>query len=123
VQYAHARIASILRKAGEEATGAAAEADLGAVGVPLEPSERQLVKRLLELPGEVREAAERRAPHRMTSYATAVASDFHAFYRDCQVIGAEGEGVEQSRLALCLVTKRTIARTLELLGISAPERM
>jgi arginyl-tRNA synthetase len=123
VQYAHARIASILRKAGEEAAGAAAKADLGAVGAPLEPSERQLVKRLLELPGEVREAAERRAPHRMTSYATAVASDFHAFYRDCQVIGAEGEGVEQSRLALCLVTKRTIARTLELLGISAPERM
>ncbi len=123
VQYAHARIASILRKAGEEAASAAAGADLGAVRVPLEPSERQLVKRLLELPGEVREAAERRAPHRMTSYATAVASDFHAFYRDCQVIGAEGEGVEQSRLALCLVTKRTIARTLELLGISAPERM
>ena len=53
----------------------------------------------------------------------AVAADFHAFYRDCQVVGAEGEGVEASRLALCLLTKRTIAGALGLLGISAPEQM
>ena len=52
-----------------------------------------------------------------------VARDFHAFYRDCQVVGAEGEGVEEARLALCLLAKQTIARTLGLLGISAPERM
>jgi arginyl-tRNA synthetase len=71
----------------------------------------------------VRVAAERRAPHRICAYSTAVASDFHAFYRDCQVVGAEGEGVESSRLALCLATKRTIGAALGLLGISAPERM
>ena len=65
----------------------------------------------------------RRAPHRICAYSTAVAADFHAFYRDCQVVGAEGEGVEASRLALCLVAKRTIAGALGLLGISAPERM
>ena len=53
----------------------------------------------------------------------AIAADFHAFYRDCQVVGAEGEGVEEARLGLCLLTKRAIARTLGLLGISAPERM
>jgi arginyl-tRNA synthetase len=53
----------------------------------------------------------------------AIAADFHAFYRDCQVVGAEGPGVEEARLGLCLLTKRTIARTLGLLGISAPERM
>jgi arginyl-tRNA synthetase len=81
------------------------------------------VKRLLEFPDEVREAAARRAPHRICAYSTAVAADFHAFYRDCQVVGAEGEGVEASRLALCLLAKRTIAGALGLLGISAPEQM
>jgi arginyl-tRNA synthetase len=121
VQYAHARIASILRKAGEGAEPAVA---VGAPGrPPLEESEKVLVKRLLEFPEEVRTAAARRAPHRICAYSTAVAADFHAFYRDCQVVGAEGEGVEASRLALCLATKRTIAAALGLLGISAPERM
>ena len=78
---------------------------------------------MLELPGEIAEAADRRAPHRLCAYASAVAADFHAFYRDCQVLGAEGEGVESSRLLLCLLARRTIARSLGLLGISAPERM
>jgi len=123
VQYAHARIASILRKAGDGAEARASEVDLAAVEAPVEPSERALIKRLCELPSEVSEAAARRAPHRLCAYATATAADFHAFYRDCQVVGAEGEGVEESRLAICLLTKRTIARTLGLLGISAPESM
>ena len=87
------------------------------------PAERDLVKRLLEFPDEVREAAARRAPHRICAYATAVAADFHAFYRDCQVVGAEGEGVERSRLGLCQLTQQTIASSLDLLGISAPEKM
>jgi arginyl-tRNA synthetase len=122
VQYAHARIASILRKAEEE--GSAARGFSAAAGrAPLEESEKVLIKRLLEFPEEVRAAAARRAPHRVCAYSTAVAADFHAFYRDCQVVGAEGEGVEGSRLALCLATKRTIAAALDLLGISAPERM
>jgi arginyl-tRNA synthetase len=121
VQYAHARIASILRKAGNEAEpGGLAEP---AGRPPLEEGEKVLVKRLLEFPEEVRVAAQRRAPHRICAYATAVAADFHAFYRDCQVVGAEGPGVESSRLALCLATMRTIAAALGLLGISAPERM
>jgi arginyl-tRNA synthetase len=119
VQYAHARIASILRKAG----GDAGEAGTPTPGTALEPAERDLVKRLLEFPGEVREAAARRAPHRICAYSTAVAADFHAFYRDCQVVGAEGEGVERSRLGLCMLAKRTIAEALGLLGIAAPERM
>ena len=91
--------------------------------MPLAPAERELIKRLLEFPEEVREAAERRAPHRICAYSTAVAADFHAFYRDCQVVGAEGEGVEDSRLAIVLLTKRTVASALGLLGISAPEQM
>jgi arginyl-tRNA synthetase len=120
VQYAHARIAGILRKAGEGIEAGVTDAPPTA---PMEPAERALVKRLLEFPAEVREAAARRAPHRVCAYSTAVAADFHAFYRDCQVVGAEGEGVEEARLALCLLAKRTIAGALGLLGISAPERM
>ncbi len=123
VQYAHARIASILRKAAEEGEDAPAALDPEARSEPLAAGEKALVKRLLEFPAEVREAAARRAPHRICAYSTAVAADFHAFYRDCQVVGAEGEGVEASRLALCLVAMRTIAGALGLLGISAPERM
>ena len=109
VQYAHARIASILRKAGEDAVAAALEAGSPA-SADLEPAERALIRRLLELPAEVAEAAERRAPHRLCAYAMATAADFHAFYRDCQVVGAEGEGVEAERIRLCVLTKRTIAR-------------
>ncbi len=123
VQYAHARTASILRNAGDAAVAAA----LGGGGPEpdraLEPSERALVRRLLELPSEISEAAARRAPHRLCAFATATAADLHAFYRDCRVVGAEGEGVESERIRLCVLTARTIARTLELLGISAPERM
>jgi arginyl-tRNA synthetase len=123
VQYAHARIAGILTKAGEGAEEAGTGAGTPTPGTALVPAERDLVKRLLAFPEEVREAAARRAPHRICAYSTAVASDFHAFYRDCQVVGAEGEGVERSRLALCLLAKRTIAESLGLLGIAAPERM
>ncbi len=123
VQYAHARIASILRKAEVDADAAAAGAGAETPGTTLGPAEKALVKRLLEFPEEVREAAQKRAPHRICAYSTAVAADFHAFYRDCQVVGAEGEGVQESRLALSLLAKRTIAGCLDLLGISAPERM
>jgi arginyl-tRNA synthetase len=123
VQYAHARIASILRKAGLEPEQVALAAGDETPGTSLEPTERELIKRLLEFPSEVHEAAERRAPHRICTFSTAVAADFHGFYRDCQVVGAEGEGVERSRLALALLAKRTIAGGLGLLGISAPERM
>jgi arginyl-tRNA synthetase len=80
------------------------------------------VQRLLEFPGEVVTAAERRAPHRLCAYATSTAADFHSFYRDCQVVGA-GDGVEPARLALCVAARDTIAGTLGLLGVGAPERM
>ncbi len=129
VQYAHARVASILRKAAaegvvaEEAAIAASGAGEPALGAAAEPAERALVRRLLELPGEVRVAADRRAPHRLCAYAMATAADFHAFYRDCRVVGAPEPGAEAARLGLCVATMRTIATTLGLLGVSAPERM
>jgi arginyl-tRNA synthetase len=128
VQYAHARIASILRKAaaegggGEEAAVAEAGADESSLSAAAEPAERALLRRLLELPGEVRAAGERRAPHRLTAYAMATAADFHAFYRDCRVVGA-GQGLEAARLALCVATKRTVATTLGLIGVGAPDQM
>jgi arginyl-tRNA synthetase len=123
VQYAHARISSIIANAGSKAIERAERADLEAISAPLEPAERTLIKRLLELPEEVREATERRAPHRLTAYAHEVASDFHAFYRDCRVIGAEPAELEDFRLALCLSSRRVIARALDLLGVDAPDRM
>jgi arginyl-tRNA synthetase len=121
VQYAHARIASVLRKAGEERVARA----LAARGarVELHPSERALVKKLLAFPEEVLEAAERRAPHRIAAYALELAQAFTAFYRDCQVVGAEPEALEDWRLRLCVVSKRTIARALDLLGVRAPDEM
>jgi arginyl-tRNA synthetase len=121
VQYAHARIASVLRKAGEDRVGRALAAR--GIRVELHPSERALVKKLLAFPEEVAEAAERRAPHRIAAYALELAQVFTAFYRDCQVVGAEPEALEDLRLRLCVVSKRTIARALDLLGVSAPDEM
>jgi arginyl-tRNA synthetase len=124
VQYAHARIASILRKAGDARVKAALEADVAGSDERLHPSARALIKRLLELPGEVQEAALRRAPHRLTTYVHETAQDFSAFYRDCRVIGAAEEGGDEDvRLALSVMTKRVIARSLDLLGVEAPAEM
>jgi arginyl-tRNA synthetase len=121
VQYAHARIASILRKAGEERVSGALEAEFTE---ELHPSARALLKRLLDFPDEVIVAAARRAPHRMTTYAHDVAQEFSAFYRDCRVVGAAEEGGDENfRIALSVLTQRVIARALGLLGVSAPQQM
>jgi arginyl-tRNA synthetase len=125
VQYAHARIASMLRKAGEArvAAAVAAAGDGPGDGVSLEPAERELVKLLLAFPGEVAEAASRRSPHRIANYALELAQGFTAFYRDCRVVGAEPESLESLRIALSVATQRVIARSLGLLGVDAPESM
>lgn len=119
VQYAHARIQSILRKAAGEGGDVGGEP----LAAPVDPSEKALVAKLLNFPAVVHEAAGKRAPHRICAYASEVAAAFHAFYRDCLVVGAEGEGVQAARIQLCGVTAETIRRSLGLLGISAPDRM
>jgi arginyl-tRNA synthetase len=121
VQYAHARIASMLRKAGEERVRSAVALEPGDLG--LEPAERELIKKLLTFPAEIAEAAERRAPHRIATYALELAQAFTAFYRDCRVVGAEPEDLESFRIGLSVASKRTIGRALDLLGVSAPETM
>ena len=123
-QYAHARIASILRKAGTERVQAALAADVAASAEKWHPSERALVKRLLEFPEEVRDAADKRAPHRMTTYVTETAQAFSGFYRDCKVVGAADEGGDEDlRIALCEATRRVVAQGLDLLGVEAPDEM
>ena len=113
VQYAHARIAGIVRNA--EGRPSSPE-PLGA----LAPAERELVKRLAEFPTVVAEATERRGPHALPTYAIRVADDFHRFYHDHRVLESEEEPF---RLALCRATASVIARALDLMGVEAPERM
>jgi arginyl-tRNA synthetase len=90
-----------------------------AVG-PLAAEERDLVKRLAELPGIAAEAAERRGPHAIPTYAIRVADDFHRFYHHHKVLGSEQEAF---RLGLCTATQTVVARCLALIGVAAPERM
>ena len=113
VQYAHARIAGILRNAGEAAVDAEAPAELAA-------EERDLVKRLAEFPAIAAEAAERRSPQALPTYAIRLADDFHRFYHHHRVLESDAQGF---RLALVTATKAVIARSLDLVGVEAPERM
>ena len=113
VQYAHARIAGIVRHAEKKP-------DASAAPRTLDPLERDLLKRLTEFPTIVAEATERRAPHAIPIYAIRVADDFHRFYHDLRVVGSDEE---EFRLALCRATQHVIARCLDLIGVEAPERM
>jgi arginyl-tRNA synthetase len=123
VQYAHARIASMLGRFDR------ARIDAALTGPPawgeheLHVSERELIKKLASFPEEIAEAAARRAPHRIAVYALELAQDFTAFYRDCRVVGAEPQTLESFRVALSVAAQRTIAIGLGLLGVSAPESM
>jgi arginyl-tRNA synthetase len=125
IQYAHARIASMLTRLGQERVGLAvsAGADWSSPAGELHSSERDLIKKLLSLPEEITEATERRAPHRIAAFALELAQEFTAFYRDCKVVGAEPESVESFRIALCVASKTQLALVLELLGVQAPDSM
>jgi arginyl-tRNA synthetase len=113
VQYAHARIAGILRNA----EGGTPSADPPA---GLADEERDLIKRLAEFPAVVAEATERRGPHAIPNYAIRVADDFHRFYTRHKVLGSDAEPF---RLGLITATKAVIARSLDLIGVEAPDKM
>jgi arginyl-tRNA synthetase len=115
LQYAHARIRSILRKA---------ESDGGTTipQSPLQPEERELVLKLLQFDAAVQDALDKFSPHRLCTYLFEMAQAFTAFYEACPVLRAEGD-TRTLRLALCEQTARVLKTGLGLLGIEAPERM
>jgi arginyl-tRNA synthetase len=113
VQYAHARIAGILRNAEGAVVGGPAPAELA-------DEERDLVKRLADFPLVAAEATERRGPHAIPNYAIRVADDFHRFYHHHRVLGSDAQAF---RLGLCRATQIVIHRSLDLIGVEAPERM
>jgi arginyl-tRNA synthetase len=114
VQYAHARIAGILRNAPDSASNTLLPSQA------LAPEERELVKRLAELPAVAAEALAKRGPQGVPAYAIRVADDFHRFYHEHRVLESEQEAF---RLGLCRATQSVIARCLDLVGVEAPERM
>ncbi|MEA2516554.1 MAG: arginyl-tRNA synthetase [Actinomycetota bacterium] len=120
VQYAHARICSIIAKGASE--GHTPDASTAPLERLVEPAEDQLMRRLSVFEEVISEAAAQRAPQRMTRYVEELASDFSSFYRDCKVVTDDAE-LTAARLALCVATRRVIADGLALLGVSAPERM
>jgi arginyl-tRNA synthetase len=118
VQYGHARIASIFRKAESEG----ASMDGGNVALLTHPSELDLIRQMLRLREVVVQAAENLSPHQLTYYAQELASSFHAFYRDCKVV-SDDAALTAARLKLVKAAQITLANTLHLMGMSAPERM
>jgi arginyl-tRNA synthetase len=118
LQYAHARICSIFRRAEVDRAsvrGVEPQLDL--------PQERALALKLLAFDGALAETLERYAPHRLCTYLFELAQDFTAFYEACPILRADSDEQRTSRLALADLTARVLACGLDLLGIAAPERM
>jgi len=121
VQYAHARIASILKHAAE--VGVAEQG--GDASLLTHPAELELIRRMLRLPEVVELAAARLEPHHLPHYAIELAGVFHSFYKQCRVVSSDpaDAAITRARLKLVAAAKNTLARTLNLMGVSAPEMM
>jgi arginyl-tRNA synthetase len=119
VQYAHARICSILRNLGEAPEEAAGEAPPPAAAGP---HERALARALARYPSVLLAATEHRAPHRVNTYLGELAAEFHVFYRHCRVL-VDDPATAAFRADLCRATRDVLAGGLALLGVSAPETM
>jgi arginyl-tRNA synthetase len=123
VQYGHARIASVIRKALERDATLVDEAQAGGYLTRLnEPSEIALARRLAEFGSVVSGVARTLATHRLPKYARDVAADFHQFYSDCVILSDDREQTT-ARLGLAIATQTVLAKALELCGVSAPETM
>ncbi len=118
VQYGHARIASIFRKAEQEGASMAG----GDVSLLTHPSELELIRQMLRLREVIDYAAKSLAPHPLTYYAQELATAFHAFYRDCRVV-SDDPALTAARLKLVKAAKITLANTLHMMGMTAPEQM
>ena len=138
VQYAHARICSILRRAAGVDADEAAKLGMDEVarravgedydlGLLTDPTEAALARKLAELPGLVDSCARDRAPFRLTHYAEDLAGHFHSFYAACQVIPGAGRpldgGLSHARLAAVDACRRVLALTLNMIGVTAPQVM
>jgi arginyl-tRNA synthetase len=121
VQYAHARIASILRHAEEQGVALSPVTD-ARLNLLTHETELDLMRKVAELPGEIRTATEFRGPHRLTRYAEELAAQFHRYYVECKVVSDDAE-LTQARLWLSRTAKQALATVLGLLGVSAPESM
>ncbi len=121
VQYAHARMASILKTADERGI----EFESANLSLLTHPRELDLIRKIIELPAVVERAAERLEPHHLPHYAMDLAKALQGFYEDCRVISSEDEELEISRARLQLVqsVKLVLSRTLSLMGMTSPERM
>ncbi len=138
VQYAHARICSILRRAAGVDVEKAAELGMDEVaasaigqtydlGLLTDPAEASLARKISEFAGLVESCARDRAPFRLTHYAEELAGEFHSFYAACQVLGSETRPMDadlsRARLAACDATRRVLALTLNMIGVAAPQSM
>lgn len=122
VQYAHARLCSIARKAAE----AGVTTDGADYSLLTHDREGDLIRTLGEFPGVVKTAAQLREPHRIARYSEELAATFHRFYDSCQILpkaGEEAQPIHAARLGLAQATRVTLANALDMLGVSAPERM
>lgn len=121
VQYAHARICSVLKKMNEEGIEVKS-LDKAALSVLTAPEEQEMIKHLATLPNVINEAAKAYDPAKVTKYVIDLATMYHKFYNNCRIMG-ENESVMQARLSLSLAVKQVIKNILDMLKITCPESM
>ncbi len=122
IQYAHARICSILKKAKDVILSEAKDLDSSAFGLRMTKPELDLIKELIKFPEIIEDAAKDYQIQRLPYYALELANSFHRFYENCKVLD-ENKEIAQARINLIKATKIVLKNTLELMGISAPEKM
>ncbi len=121
VQYGHARIAAIIRKAEEAGIAMRPVEDVD-LALLTHDAEAELLRAIADVPGVLARAAELRAPHRIAHLSQDLAGRFHRFYTECRVVGDDA-ALTQARLWLCRASQQVLANLLEVLGVSAPTRM